>query len=168
MKLIYITLLTISLFLVGCGQQSQQLVTNTIDIKYGKPGAPVALTYTLPQEINAGDKVPVTLSFKSNTAEGTMNASLSTSSEGIVIAGNTQSTLNLNGDKVIEVSLNAVSNGTHYLNVSVQETDANGKRLLGRAFSVPIQVGTTVSKTKINGKLVDDDGEKVIEMNANQ
>ncbi|RBP51053.1 hypothetical protein [Arenicella xantha] len=144
---------------------TKPLVTHTINPQHGKPGASVALTYQVPETISAGETINVNLAFSAQKTQGQLQVKLN-ADEGMVLLNSQSFSLNLptTPSSNVDVVLGTPTNGLYYLNVSVREFDIHGKGLMGRSFSVPIQVG--MPKPQVEHKNAPKDKENIIEMPA--
>jgi len=148
------------------GRSSDDIIRNTVKIDYGKPGAPISLTYQVPKSALSGTIISVQLELISATQTGSLQVILNTDTA-MSLNGSTQYSFALDGQvKSIPVELYLAEDGLHYLNVITQELDDSSAVLLGRSFAVPIQVGQLRQKMRVNGKMMDDGDEKIIEMIA--
>lgn len=148
-----------------------KFITQTIDIKQGKPGAPVTLTYRVPSRISANSLVNVNLDFSTTTPDGRMEVRMNVDS-GLelqppsVADAATIFSLPAASPMNMDVQVLTTQDGLYYLNVQVKEFSPGNDDRRARAFSVPIQVGSTVKNLKNTGNIIDDGKEKIIEMIA--
>ncbi len=166
--MINLILVSISLmmFSVNSGV-SQSKITKTMTSN-GKPGAPVELTYQIPANIVVGGVVSVNLSLRSETSEGRLGVQLSVDEGLEYLEAFDAADFDLAIDQMnIDVRVLPEADGLYYLNVHAQEFSTLGEVRRSRAFSVPIQVGSTTKNLKRTGEIVEDKEEKIIEMIAN-
>lgn len=150
------------------GLTASESVTQTIDIRNGKPGAPVVMTYQIPAQISANEVIYGHLDFQSNTTEGWLAVEMNGDS-GLILQSESTVEFDLAADPMrVDVQLLSTNDGLYYLNVTVKEYSTEGTPKLGRSFAVPIQVGTTVQQPKRSGNFIDDGNEKIIEMTAEE
>ena len=127
----------------------------------------MSLTYSMPSKVFLNNAIGVTLVFNASSSDGSLDVSLN-ADEGLKLLNQGQGaqSFDLNGQAIsFTVSVLAERNGLYYLNINLYQNSDGGKRQ-SRSFAVPVQVGLAKAKSKVNGKLVDDGEEKIIEMIA--
>lgn len=141
--------------------------------QYIKPGAPVRMSHDFKGFVTPGSNGSVNVSFKSEQKGGTM--SVQTSSEGNLslrreVALPQEFEMKLSEQQSFDIPFTAQAPGLQYINVMVSTTDAGGQTL-GRAFSIPIQVGDPAlnpSKPMRDDIVTTPEGEKLIVMDAEE
>ncbi|NND80881.1 MAG: hypothetical protein HKN50_00490 [Gammaproteobacteria bacterium] len=163
-------LLTTCLLISACDltvsddRTAGEYLSGVMDPRHGKPGAPVVIEYSVPKQFQIGNSATVELRFQSATAAGLAMVSLHTG-DGLNLLQDASFEFTLNQQQQpLSVAIEAVTNGRHYLNILVREFDENGKALLGRSFSVPIQVGQPQEKPQTKQKVAEDGERRIIEM----
>lgn len=169
------------LLLVACGSfadkqasaspaiTSQQTRSGVIDIRNGKPGAPVALEYRLPATIAPGGTVDVSLNFRTSTPKGTLEVRLN-GGNNLEVAGPESASFPLGSSNTYPLNTRIATQGAgvFYLNVLATETLPNGNRSV-RAMAVPVQVGDVPLQKSSPGKLQKDkSGQQLIIMPAEE
>lgn len=143
-----------------------ELITRSIEIPTGKPGAPVSLTYTMPSKVFLNNAIGVTLIFNSSSSNGSLGVSIN-ADDGLRLISQAAQSFALRGRPISTIaSVLAERNGLYYLNINVSQNSGDKGSRQSRSFAVPIQVGQEKIAAKINGKLVDNGEEKIIEMIA--
>jgi len=176
----------------ACGAQSQtdkaavdaQTVTKQVAVEadhseahgqYQKPGSPVQMSHNFKGFVTPGANGTVQVTFTSKQRGGTMSVQMSPEN-GLTLAP--RSTVKKFGMdtandvspsvKTINVPFSTQAPGLQYINIVVDTTDASGQSL-GRAFSIPIQVGNpefNVQKPAPTNIITTPEGEKLMIMDA--
>lgn len=141
--------------------------------QYMKPGAPVRMSHDFKGFVAPGSSGSVKVTFKSEQKGGTM--SVLTSPEGNLslkrqAALPQEFEMKLSEQQTFDIPFSTQAPGIQYINLVVSTTDAGGQTL-GRAFSIPIQVGDPAlnpSKPMRDDIVTTPEGEKLIVMDAEE
>lgn len=141
--------------------------------QYMKPGAPVRMSHDFKGFVTPGSSGTVNVSFISEQKGGTM--AVQTASEGNLslrreAAVPQEFEMKLSGQQSFSIPFSTQAPGVQYINLMVTTTDAGGQTL-GRAFSIPIQVGDPAmnpSKPMRDDIVTTPEGEKLIVMDAEE
>lgn len=137
---------------------------------YGKPGAAVTLNYSVPKQLQTNQSIVIPIELLSSSTRLKLGLG---SSDSVKIVSNHATELELEqGIALVEVALlTPAQSGLYYLYLNVQEIGDNGQNLLSRSLAIPLYVGIDNNSKlapalKTNGKVVEQNGEKIIEMIA--
>jgi len=137
--------------------------------EYQKPGASVNYSHNLKSQLSVGEVVTFTLRLSESYDQGQLNVNLESDGGIALFPTSTQASFDManeSGHKM-DVSFTANANGRHYINVQAQAIEASGQAQ-PRIFSIPVQVGpVTPHKPNPNMKTLDN-GQNVIEMEAEE
>jgi hypothetical protein len=135
----------------------------------GKPGAPIQIDYRIVGVPVVGQPVTVELDVRSSLAVAELRVSYQVLDEAGLFLPETQAREALltgfgEGEQRSQrVTVIPQSEGRYYLNVMVEMDTPEG--LMGRAASIPIQIGSIRPAPRVNGQLqTDEQGEVVISM----
>jgi len=145
--------------------------------QYIKPGAPVRMSHNFKGFVTPGSNGNVQVKFTSKQQGGTMSVQMS--SEGGLAMSNKAAQQNFemksdNGlalsEQTLDIPFSTQAPGLKYINIVVNTMDASGQSL-GRAFSIPIQVGDPAlnpAKPTPDNLITTPEGEKLIIMDAEE
>lgn len=165
--------LVISLFSIGliaCSEKSSKLISGETPL-YGKPTAPVSISYTVPGMADVGQSVTVTVNFKILSDADNVNLKLTTDKGLEFTSGETEVDYgNQPANSTFSETVTVVprTDGILYLNVFV--TGTFGGKTMVRTGAVPVNAGTNIrNMMKKSGEITTDStGKKIIIMPAEE
>lgn len=157
-------------FMMGCSATGADTAVQNYTSKtsYQKPGASVNYSHNLKSQLSAGETITFKLTLGETYDQGQLRVNLEAEG-GIALLAATQTSfdMSMGADHDMDVSLTAISNGRHYINVQAQAIDELGQSQ-PRIFSIPVQVGPVTAKKPAPNMRTLDDGQNVIEMEAKE
>jgi len=139
------------------------------DNGYLKPGADIRYAHTLKSQVSAGEITTFKLGLTESYGDGTLQVSLGTDGDISIVSADTQMSFDMASEASHDMNISILgnSNGRHYINVQALAVSPTGQTQ-PRIFSIPVQVGPlTVQKPDVNMKTMED-GETIIEMEAQE
>ena len=137
-------------------------------VSHGKLNAGVKVTYKMPDTINPGDSIDVEVDL--SAAAGAGGLTVEVRPEGLeVLAPKTAQTFDLSskGNHTMPLSVYCAQAGRFYLHLHIARSSANGDNRL-QVTSVPVQVGKAIGQLSNDKVDVDDKGERVLSMPAEE
>lgn len=152
----------------GDNVASEKMKTSMAAQDYIKPGAAIGHSHDLKKNYAIGDTATFTLKLGESYAAGTLRVNITGEGVDILATSGPTSFDMASGDgHEMLISFTANANGRHYINVQAAADVGDGNAMM-RAFSLPVQVGTpTAQKPNPNMKTMDD-GQNIIEMDAQE
>jgi len=136
---------------------------------YLKPGASVTYNHNLKSQLSVGESTTFKLSLGESYTDGELKVSLSADGDIRLFATSTQAEFNMASTTShdMNVSFTANSNGRHYINVQALAVSPSGQSQ-PRIFSIPIQVGPAAPQKPNENMKTLENGENIIEMEAQE
>jgi len=176
-KLTIVVAMAMMLPMAYANEAKQQTPTTTSEIGHreqivGKPGAPIAMEYSLKSMPKKGKDLDVDLTFTSLSAlPGTLTVKVH-GGRGLRLVSDKRpvdfAVQNLNETHGRTVTVNANKQGLFYINVITKLTTSD-KKHRQRTFAVPIQIGQVDSRPIPPGKVLEDStGQKIMSLPAEE
>jgi len=137
--------------------------------EYQKPGASINYSHNLKSQLSPGEVATFKLTLSESYTQGQLMVNLGTDGALALFPASTQASFDMSTatDHQMDVSFAVNANGRYYINVQAEAVDSSGQSQ-PRIFSIPVQVGPpTTQKLNPNMKTMDD-GQNVIEMEAEE
>lgn len=168
-KLISVSLMALTVSLgAACAANSADVKAEQVN-HYLKPGASITYSHNLKSQLSTDETTTFNLSLGESYSDGELKVSLSVDGGIELFATSTQAEFDMTSaiSHDMNVSFTAKSNGRHYINVEALAVSPSGQSQ-PRVFSIPVQVGpVTAQKPNPNMKTMQD-GENIIEMEAQE
>jgi len=136
---------------------------------YVKPGASISYSHNLKSQLSAGETAVFKLTLGESYDEGQLTVNVTAEGDISLFASSTQARFDMASGTShdMDISVTANTNGRHYINVDAWAESPSGESQ-PRIFSIPVQVGP-VTKQKPNAGLKTlENGENIIEMEAQE